>query len=191
MSSTPLARFGELYEARPDPWNTSGSWYEQRKRDVALACLPNPTYGSAIEPACGTGELTAALAPRCEHLEASDGVDAAVQHARQRARPHPHVSVSRRTLPAEFPHERACAELVVLSEILYYLGDHDFEAVVDGSVRALLPGGDLLAVHWRPRAEDAPSDGDSAHRRLRERPEFDAVVAHRESEFLADVLRLR
>ncbi|NYH77547.1 SAM-dependent methyltransferase [Actinopolyspora biskrensis] len=190
MSSTPLERFGELHERWFDPWDTANSWYERRKRAVALACLPRPVYPAVVEPACGIGEFTAELAPRCARLAASDGLEVAVRRARQRLVDRPHVSVCRRRLPDRFPPEYASADLVVLSEVLYYFDTGDFDAVVDAAVRALRSGGELLAVHWRPRADDAVRDGDSAHRRLRGWSELEVVVTHREAEFLAEVLRL-
>ncbi|MBA8824950.1 SAM-dependent methyltransferase [Saccharopolyspora lacisalsi] len=191
MNSTPLARFTELYEARPDPWNTTTSWYEQRKRNMAMACLPRPTYSVALEPACGTGELTSALASRCGSVLASDGLDTVVEYARRRLRPHPRVSVSRRRLPEEFPADPASADLVVLSEILYYFDGSDLDAVLESSWRALRPGGDLLAVHWRPRAHDAPTCGESVHHHLRARRGCEWLVSLQDPDFLVDVLRLR
>ncbi|NHD16111.1 MULTISPECIES: SAM-dependent methyltransferase [unclassified Actinopolyspora] len=191
MSSTPLERFGELHERWFDPWDTARSWYERRKRAVALACLPRPAYAAVVEPACGIGAFTAELAPRCARLAASDGLEVAVRRARQRLAGWPHVSVCRRRLPDGFPPERASADLVVLSEILYYLDTGDLDAVVDAAVRALRRGGELLAVHWRPRADDAARDGDSAHRRLRERSGLEVLVTHCEAEFRAEVLGLR
>ncbi|SDK20756.1 Nodulation protein S (NodS) [Actinopolyspora mzabensis] len=187
--STPSSRFEQLYQGDPDPWRTASSWYEWRKRAVALACLPKPRYTSAIEPACGTGELTAALAGRCDRLAASDASRTATARARHRVADQDHVEVRRRRLPDQFPSECDSAELVVLSEILYYLAEDDAAAVLAASVRALRPAGDLLAVHWRPQAPDAPSNGDSAHQRLREHPDLDVLVRHTEPDFLVDVLR--
>lgn len=189
--STPLTRFDELYGKDPDPWDTAGSWYERRKRTVAVSCLPRQAYASAIEPACGTGELTVALAERCGRLAASDGLRSVVARTRRRVTGYANVEVSYRPLPEDFPSSPEDADLVVLSEILYYFGERDFESVVAASVRALRPGGDLLAVHWRPRAADAPADGDGAHRRLRARPELEPFVTHAEPAFLVDVLRRR
>ncbi|MGJ7908035.1 class I SAM-dependent methyltransferase [Actinopolyspora sp. H202] len=187
--STPPTRFEQLYQNDPDPWRTATSWYERRKRAVALSCLPRPHYASAIEPACGTGELTAALARRCGRLAASDASKTATARARRRVADQEHVEVRRSRLPQQFPSESNSAELVVLSEILYYLAEDDAASVLAASVRALRPAGELLAVHWRPQAPDAPSDGDSAHRRLREHPDLDVLVSHIESDFLVDVLR--
>jgi hypothetical protein len=58
-------------------------------------------------------------------------------------------------------------------------------------VSALRPGGDLLAVHWRPWAPEAPRDGEDAHRRLAEHPGLDVLVEHIDEEFLLHVLRRR
>ena len=63
--SAPVSRFADLYSGGGDPWQTRTSWYERRKRDVVLACLPEPRYRHAAEPGCGLGLLTAGLAARC------------------------------------------------------------------------------------------------------------------------------
>jgi hypothetical protein len=56
-----VERFATLSADGNDPWDT-GSWYERRKRALMLAALPQERYGTALEPGCGTGELTVELA---------------------------------------------------------------------------------------------------------------------------------
>jgi len=76
--------FEALFAARPDPWGSDILWYEQRKRAALLASLPRVRFVRAYEPACGNGALTEALAPRCDHLLASDSSPSAVALARAR-----------------------------------------------------------------------------------------------------------
>ena len=54
-TSAPVRRFADLYAGGDDPWQTRTSWYERRKRDVVLACLPRDRYAHAAEPGCGLG----------------------------------------------------------------------------------------------------------------------------------------
>jgi LmbE family N-acetylglucosaminyl deacetylase len=183
--SAPIGRFRELYAANADPWHTADSWYERRKRAALLAALPWERYWHAVEPACGTGALTVELATRCEQVRAFDAVPAAVAATRRRGLPG--VTVEEAALPEGFPDERA--DLVVLSEILYYLSDEDMRKTVDNAITGLAPGGDLVLVHWRPWAPEATRDAAEAHALVADRPELTTLVEHRDEEFLLHVLR--
>jgi LmbE family N-acetylglucosaminyl deacetylase len=183
--TAPIERFTELYAAATDPWGTATKWYERRKRAVALAALPLQRYGFAVEPACGTGALTRMLADRCDQVLAFDPVIEAVRQARVATRDLPGVAIRQAALPAGLP--AGPVDLVVFSEILYYLDDRDLHDTVDRTVAALRPGGHVLAVHWRPWAAEAPRDGIAAHRVLLARPEFEIVVDHRDEDFVLHV----
>lgn len=87
MSATAAAtdaHFEALYAASDDPWQVRASWYEKRKRALLLACLDRPRYRNGFEPGCGNGEMSAALAERCDRLLACDGAASAVAAARRR-----------------------------------------------------------------------------------------------------------
>ncbi|MDT7724530.1 MAG: hypothetical protein QOI21_1106 [Actinomycetota bacterium] len=187
LHSAPHSRFEELYHGAGDPWAVSASWYERRKREVALASLPRERYASAVEPACGIGVFTRALAARCDELLAFDPVASAVERARE-AGPSG-VDIRLGSLPGDLP--AGPVDLIVFSEILYYLGDGDLSATIEGAVSALRPGGDLLAVHWLPWAPEAPRDAVDAHRRLLGHPALERIVEHVDGEFLLHVLRRR
>ena len=75
----------------------------------------------------------------------------------------------------------------MFSEILYYFGDDDLDQVIEHAVRALQPGGTLLAVHWRHPVADYPRSGDGVHRALAARPGLARLVRHQEPDFLAEV----
>ncbi|MET0135592.1 MAG: bifunctional PIG-L family deacetylase/class I SAM-dependent methyltransferase [Kibdelosporangium sp.] len=183
--SAPISRFSELYAAQADPWRTEDSWYERRKRHALLAALPREHYRHAVEPACGVGALTADLAKRADRVSAFDAVPAAVAATRRRELPG--VTVAQVLLPAGFPDESV--DLIVLSEILYYLSDEDLGKTVDNAITALAPGGDLVLAHWRPWAPEATRDGAEAHAFVAGRPELTTLVEHRDAEFLLQVLR--
>ncbi|MGC4938748.1 PIG-L family deacetylase [Kribbella sp. DT2] len=184
--SAPVERFAELYRAADDPWHTADSWYERRKRAVLLAALPLERYRRVLEPACGVGELTRELVDRADQVLAFDPVPEAVERARQAA---PAAEVVVAALPLGPP--LGSVDLVVLSEILYYLDDAALTATLDVVLAALEPGGDLIAVHWRPWAPEAPRDGDAAHRIVLARDELEVLVEHVEDDFVLHVLRRR
>jgi LmbE family N-acetylglucosaminyl deacetylase len=187
--SAPLARFAELYAADPDPWQVADRWYERRKRALTMASLPHGHYGTAVEPACGTGLLTAQLARRCDRVVAFDPVPDAVAAARARTAELAHVVVTEGRLPGDLP--AGPVDLVVFSEILYYLDDDTFAASVDAAVAALRPGGHLVAVDWLPWAAEAPRDGLAVHQVLTGVPTLEPLVTHTDERFVLHVLARR
>jgi protein-L-isoaspartate O-methyltransferase len=150
--------FDRLYDAEPDPWGFSTRWYERRKREVLLASLPRERFSAAFEPGCSTGELTAALALRCDALLAADVAAGALDTARQRTAGLGNVTLERRALPDNWPVDREF-DLVVLSEIGYYLDRAALSRTLDLAVGALGPGGVLVTCHWQHPALEYPLTG--------------------------------
>lgn len=189
-TAAPAARFAELYEGGQDPW-AGDSWYERRKRRVVLASLPRERYRSAVEPGCGTGDLTLELAARCDHLLATDYVADAADRARAAVRTAgaDGVEVRAAALPDSLPD--GPIDLAVFSEVLYYLGDAALDATVERALAALEPGGDVVVVHWRGWPAEAPRDAAATHRVLVEHPDLDVLVEHVDERFLLHVLRRR
>jgi len=177
--------FEDMYKASGDPWGFEERWYERRKYAISVAQLPESRYRSAFEAGCSVGVLTRMLARRCDRLLSCDLAEAAVAAAARRTTDMPHVRVERRRIPEDWP--AGSFDLIVFSEILYYFGDDDLERVLDHAVRALQPGGTLLAVHWRHPVAEYPRSGDDVHRILAARPGLARLVDHREPDFLAEV----
>ena len=176
-----------LYLAKTDPWDNAESWHNRRKYAVALASLPRERYRSAYEPGCSIGMLTRLLAERCDELLSVDCVDEAVATARAEVGSLPHVRVEPAMLPADLPD--ATFDLIVLGDLLYYLSAADLEAVIEGLVQRLEPGGDLVAVHFRDSQTGGNYDGAQVHAALAVRPGLRRVVHHEDEWFLLDVLR--
>ncbi len=65
----------------------------------------------------------------------------------------------------QFPRERPgqTFDLIVLSEVGYYLSGADLLRAREWIIQALQPGGHLLLVHWTPFVEDYPLSGDEVH----------------------------
>lgn len=189
-AGAPPELFAGLYRDGADPWDVRGSFYERRKRDVLLACLPREHYAIAAEPTCGLGELTRALAARCDRLVASDVVDEAVVATTEAVRGTPGVEILR----ADVDDDRAVpcgVDLVVLAEFLYYLPATRVDAVLDRIAGALVPGGDLVLVHWRQWPAEAPADAAAVHARVLADDRFDTLVEHTDEQFLLHVVRRR
>ena len=179
------AHFQGKYDASPDPYQLAERWYEERKRAISVDLLPARRYASAFEPGCSIGMLTALLADRCDRLLSVDAITQAVMAARARTAALPGVRVEQRTIPGQWPDESF--DLVVLSEVLYYFDDTDLEEVLGRAVKALNPGGHLLAVHWRHHAPDHPRSGDDVHRILAGDPRLARLARYRDPDFTADV----
>jgi SAM-dependent methyltransferase len=169
-------RFAARYRASDDPYDLEHRWYERRKRSLTVACLGREHYGRAFEPGCATGLLTLALAPRCETLLAVDVAPGAVDRARGRLADQGHVTVARIAVPDEWPD--GTFDLVVLSEIGYYLEPATLLRLRELAVGALAEGGELLAVHWRGRSPDHVLHGDEVHALLRDDPSLQRVLWH-------------
>ncbi len=187
-AAAPVDRFAELYADGGDPWSAT-SWYERRKRSVVLASLPRERYRSAVEPGCGTGELTVELAARCAAVLASDPVADAVERARVVTAAATGVRVEQAALPAAVP--AGPIDLAVFSEVLYYLDDAAVGETLHRTLAALESGGDVVVVHWRGWPAEAPRDAAATHRMVCERPELEPVVEHRDEDFVLLVLRRR
>ena len=187
QTSVPLDHFTGLYLAKDDPWDVATKWHDQRKYAVTLASLPRPRYRRCYEPGCSIGSLTRLLAPRCDEILAVDGVAAAVRQAADAVRDFPHVRVAQAMVPADLPD--ATYDLIVVGDLLYYLGAADLVALLDGLVERLEPGGDLAAVHFRDREHGGGYDGFNVHEALMRRPGLDRLVHHEDEWFVLDVLR--
>lgn len=164
--------FDGMYAAAADPWGFEERWYERRKYAISLAMLPRERYRAAFEPGCSIGVFTRMLAPRCGTLLACDLAAAAVQAAASRTADLPQVRAEQRDIPGQWPSGRF--DLIVLSEILYYFGDHDLEQVLKRAAASLEPDGTLLAAHWRHPVHVAE-------------PGLAPLAVHSESDFLAEV----
>lgn len=186
MSSTAMY-FDELYRSSDDPWHLREGWYEHRKRSLTLALLPRPRYRNAFEPGCANGELTAALASRCDALLAADLHETAVRLARERVAGLPQVCVEQRRVPQQWPTEAGPFELIVISELAYYLDAADLETLAARIAASLTPDGTLLACHWRRPFAEALASADAAHALFDSRCGLSRLAHHDEADLLIDV----
>lgn len=159
MLSLPASYFDALYAADPDPWKFRSSPYEAAKYQATLAALPRAHYGSALEIGCSIGVLTRMLAPRCGKLLALDGAARALTRARRHCAGLAQVSFARREIPRQWP--RGQHDLILFSELLYYLDEEDLARTAALTLRALRPAGEVLLVHWTGTT-DYPLSGDAA-----------------------------
>ncbi len=183
-TSSPAKHFDALFARDADPWQTRTRWYERRKRALTLAALPRERYARAYEPGCGAGETTLALAQRCDELLASDASEAAVGQARARLSGTSNVSVVQAHMPHNWPP--GSFDLIVVSELGYYLDAGKLTQLAQHCRDALSDGGTLLACHWRHPADDLRLNAPDVHAILHERTGLRRLSHYEDEDFLLD-----
>jgi 2-polyprenyl-3-methyl-5-hydroxy-6-metoxy-1,4-benzoquinol methylase len=151
--------FDRIYAASEDPWAFRSSPYEQEKYRATLDLLPERRFGSGLEIGCSIGVLTAQLAQRCGALLAIDCAEAAIARAQAECAACEDVRFAMHHVPGSFPDGRF--ELIVVSEVLYFLSLDDVARLAARCDQALLPGGVVLLANWTGQT-DTPSTGEAA-----------------------------
>jgi SAM-dependent methyltransferase len=189
-ATLPASYFADIYASDPDPWRFTTSAYERDKYAATLASLPRQRYGAALEVGCSIGVFTRALAPRCDALTALDLAPAAIAAARARCADQPQVAFVQGAVPGDWPPGRF--DLILFSEVLYFLDAHDLARGAGRVAGALAPGGECVLVHWLG-AQDYPLSGEAAAEGfIAEAAGFAAVIAQtRAPDYRIDVLRAR
>jgi hypothetical protein len=128
--------------------------------------------------------LTEQVALRCDELVSWDGAPRALEQARRRVVA-PHVVFELARVPDQWPE--GSFDLVLCSELLYFLDDAARAGFRERTLDSLEPGAHLVAVHWRHGFAEAPSNGDEAHAELAATPGLVRTVHHVEPDFRLDV----
>jgi trans-aconitate methyltransferase len=186
MPRMSLEDFEARYRVDPDPWGYASSGYEREKYEATLAACGDGPFGDALELAASIGVFTELLAPRCERLTTIDGAPTAVAAARRRLARVPHVDAILGEIPDAIPIRRF--DLVVASEILYYLTAPEVAGTLARLESSMVPGGRLVATHWRPAGPERPLDADRVHAILRDQPWLASVASGDTEDYRLDVL---
>ena len=160
---TPSVRpdfFNELYARNIDPWDFDTSEYERLKYADTLAQLPPGRFRSGVEIGCSIGVLSGLLAERCDQLLGVDFAEAALAEARRRHAGRGNLTFSRLHVPREKPAGRF--DLIVLSEILYFMDRGDVQATARVVAKVSEPGAAVILVHWLGDSADHPLHADEA-----------------------------
>lgn len=145
--------FEAKFQQDIDPWNYANSPFEAHKRGVLLRAVGRRHFGRGLELACAIGETTRFLAPRCLRLLALDSSDTALGEAKRRTGSLQNVALCRAILPLDLPN--GPFDLIVASEILYYLRANDLRSLLARIVHATAPGGRVVILHHRRNFDDA------------------------------------
>jgi cyclopropane fatty-acyl-phospholipid synthase-like methyltransferase len=187
MARMSLEDFEARYRADPDPWGYTSSEYERRKYDATLAACGDGPFADALELGGSIGVFSALLASRCERLTTIDAAPTAVAAARRRLGDAPHIDVILGEIPDAIPIR--AFDLVVASEILYYLTASGLARTLRRLESVMVVGARLVAVHWRPAGPERPLDAGQAHTILREQPWLESLGSNgQRDEYRLDVL---
>ncbi|XVX20497.1 PIG-L family deacetylase [Actinomycetota bacterium] len=183
--------FEQLHSDSADPWGVDSRWYERRKRDITLASLTRERYRRGIEVGCSVGALLAELAGRCDELVGVDVSEAALSAAAQRIESLPDdrsegVRFEQRRVPDDWPE--GDFDLIVLSEVGYFLDVASLDRLLDRCLESLSPTGELVLVNWRHPVEGWPLDGDDVRERASRRGDLVTTATHVETDFALDLL---
>jgi SAM-dependent methyltransferase len=160
-------RFERKYERDADPWRYESSRYERDKYGATLAALPAGRFARALELGCSIGVFSELLAPRCEQLVALDFSARALASARRRLAATAGVELLQAAFPEQVPDGQW--DLVVCSEVLYYLDEGTLKAALSWLELQLTGGAVVLVVSWRGEGSEEPLRGDDVHDLIAER----------------------
>ncbi len=146
MAKARRAHFERLYGGSSDPWNFATSPYECEKYAATVAALAGRRYRNAVEVGCSIGVLSAMLAERCDRFLGIELNAKAARLARERLLNINSAQVLVTEVPESWPADRY--DLVVLSEILYFLSAEEIARMAAHIARDLEPGGDCVLVNW-------------------------------------------
>lgn len=160
--------FDAVYRDNADPYGVESTWYERRKEEIVLAALTSRHYSLAWDAAAGTGSLARRLEERAKRVVATDASEVAVPRMADRG-----LETYVSALP-RVPDTAEGADLILVSEVLYYLDEPARRETYAALRRALVTGGELVFVHWRHDADDFQLPGDAVTREIE--AEFGAGV---------------
>ncbi|CAD7813136.1 Ubiquinone biosynthesis O-methyltransferase [Chryseobacterium aquaeductus] len=153
--------FKDVYEANDDPWNFETSEYEAEKYAATILSLPRKHYENVLEIGCSIGVLTQLLAQKSTQLLAIDVSEKALNLAAKRCEKLSNTTFKKMNFPEELPDESY--DLMMISEVAYYLSASDWQFAIFGLYERLLPEGNVVLVHWLPVVHDYPQTGDEVH----------------------------
>jgi 2-polyprenyl-3-methyl-5-hydroxy-6-metoxy-1,4-benzoquinol methylase len=186
-SSRNALHFEQLYHADPDPWNFNSSPYEQQKYDATLSALGTRRFTRALEVGCSIGVLTERLAGRCEQVIGLDFAPSAVAAARARCAPYPGVTIEQMQVPRQWPEGNF--DLILFSEVLYFLNESDLMRICTHTARSILPGGRVLLVNYTGVTDDPVSGDAAAAFFIKETaPTLQPILQRRDAQYRLDLL---
>ena len=143
--------------SREDPWDYSNA-YEQQKYRHTLEMIPERSSARVLELGCAEGVFTKMLSEKAGDILAVDISQRALERAAVRCSGLENVKFEQHDIAQGIPVEEF--DLIICSEILYYLRDRfALEAFAGRVAKKLPPGGHLLMTHSNMVSDDKSQTG--------------------------------
>ncbi|MEO8692367.1 MAG: trifunctional glycosyltransferase/class I SAM-dependent methyltransferase/polysaccharide deacetylase [Acidimicrobiales bacterium] len=140
----------------PDPWGYTNN-YEQLKYTQTLSLIEGMRIDRALELACAEGHFTMRLAPHVGHLVAADISATALERAALRCVDHTNVEYQQLDLRnGALPQD---LDLIMCSEVLYYLEPQEVSDLAGRIRDALRPDGVLVMAHAQVLTDQTTDTG--------------------------------
>lgn len=183
---TDPAYFDRLYTHDPDPWKFASSDYERDKYAATIAALPDRRFTRCYEVGCSIGVLTRQLATRCDEILGVDIAEPALVQARVRCADQPWITFEQAAVPGDWPP--GTFDLILFSEVLYYLGIDGLQDAARRAAACLSPGGLVMLVDWRGDTDGACTGEEAADLFIAAAPGLRAASPIRAEKYRIDLL---
>lgn len=175
--------FDVMYQSgESDPWHFDDSDYELRRMGLVLACLGRRRYGRVLEIGCATGQLSVLLKGRADEVVGLDASERAIDIARVRTES---VRWVLGAAPRDVPE--ADFDLIVLSEVAYFLDGVDLLDTLRIARRRLRPHGEIVIANWRRASENIPLDGPSVQRQASAMLDLPLRAHYEDADLVVDI----
>lgn len=146
----------------PDPWGYLQRWYEQRRRHLIAAILPQQALGDVLEIGCSTGLMAQLLAPRAQRWLGVDISEKAIALAQQNLAAYAHVDLLQADITQHWPS--GSFDTYLMCDVGYYLPTtalHDIAKHIASNVQANTI---MLLAHWRHAFAQVQTPTQDVHR---------------------------
>lgn len=146
--------------SREDPWDYSNA-YEQQKYRHTLDMMPDGSLSRVLELGCAEGLFTKMLSEKADDILAVDISDRALKRASVRCAGLDNVKFEQHDIAQGMQGMQGGEfDLIICSEILYYLRDRYAVEAFASQVKEVLPrGGFLLMTHANMVSDDKSQTG--------------------------------
>lgn len=175
--------FDAMYDGgTDDPWQLDASHYERRRLQLLLACLGRERYQRVLEIGCASGQLSSRLRDLADDVV---GLDASADALRVAALQWPTVRWILGAAPRDIPDEDY--DLIVVSEVGYFMDGVELLATLRAVRRRLRPGGELVIANWRGTTADIPLDGETVQQQALAMLDLPVRANYRDADLAIDV----